>query len=221
MTKNPKVALPVTKRNPSNVRLPTRPLHAQLVIAPKATAHLVRLVIALKATAHPVRLVIVPIHPVLKVTALLAIALTPHVPKVTAPLVTALLATAPIPRGPKATAPLATAPIPRDPKATALPVTGPIPRDPKVTAPLVIGLTPHVPLATALQAIDHTPHVPLATAHLAIGLQVVRPVVVHPVATAVAVGLVVVGFRQVPSAVASVVPSPAAVVACQGVGATP
>ena len=95
----------MTKRNPSNVRLPTRPLHAQLVIAPKVTAHLVRLVIALKATAHPVRLVIVPIHPVLKVTALPATAPIPHVPKVTAPLVTALLATALTPHVLKVTAP--------------------------------------------------------------------------------------------------------------------
>ena len=61
----------------------------------------------------------------------------------------------------------------------------------------------------------------LAAGAEATGLQVVRPVVVHPVATAVAVGLVVAAFHLVQSAVASVVPSPAAVVAYQGVGATP
>ena len=50
MTKKPKVALPVTKRNQSNVPPPTRHRHDQLVIA-------------LKATAHPVLPVIGPTNP--------------------------------------------------------------------------------------------------------------------------------------------------------------
>jgi hypothetical protein len=72
VTKKPKVALPVTKRNQSNVPPPTRHRHDQLVIA-------------LKATAHPVLPVIGPTRHVPKVTALLAIVPIPHVLKATAP----------------------------------------------------------------------------------------------------------------------------------------
>jgi hypothetical protein len=72
VTKKPKVALPVTKRNQSN-----EPQQTQLLRVPP--------VIALLATARRALLAIAPIPPVLKATALLAIGPTPHVPKVTAP----------------------------------------------------------------------------------------------------------------------------------------
>ena len=85
----------------------------------------------------------------------------------------------------------------------------------------MIGPILPVPLATVPQVTVPTPHAPLATAHLAIDLQVVRPAVAHPVATAVAVVLVAAGFHQVPSAVVSVVRFPAAVVAYRVADVTP
>jgi hypothetical protein len=71
VTKNPKVALLVKKKNQSNVPQQIQPLRVLPVIAPKATARRVPL-----ATA--------PIPHAPKVIALLVIAPTPHAPKVTA-----------------------------------------------------------------------------------------------------------------------------------------
>jgi len=122
----------------------------------------------------------------------------------------------------KATALQVNAPKPHDPKATAPQVIGPILPVLKATALRVIGLTPPVPLAIAPQAIGLTPPVPLAIAHLVTDLQAARRVVAHQVATVVAVVVVAaVVFHLAPSAVASVVPFPVAVVVYRVADATP
>jgi hypothetical protein len=71
VTKNPKVALLVKKKNQSNVPQQIQPLRVLPVIAPKATAR--RVPLATAPTPHA-----------LKVIALLVIAPIPHAPKVTA-----------------------------------------------------------------------------------------------------------------------------------------
>jgi hypothetical protein len=72
VTKNPKAALLVKKKNQSNVPQQTQLLRVLPVIAPKATARRVPLAIG-------------PIPHAPKATALLATGPTPHVLKVTAP----------------------------------------------------------------------------------------------------------------------------------------